>query len=89
MTVSVIVSRSIMTFSMRPGVLSVSTNWNAAPGTDCFQLERLDKLILLPLIDGLTTPLVGSTPVPLTVYSKPLRYDSETIDSLTIVLDSV
>ena len=39
----------------------------------------------MPLTAGLTVPLLGSTPVPLTVYSHPVRYDSETMFSFTIV----
>ena len=43
----------------------------------------------MPLTAGLTVPLLGLIPVPLTVYSQPVRCDSETIDSFTIVFVSV
>ena len=43
----------------------------------------------MPLKDGFTVPLLGSTPLPLTVYSQPVRCDSETMFSFTIVFVSV
>ena len=43
----------------------------------------------MPLKDGFTVPLLGSTPLPLTVYSQPVRCDSETMFSFTMVLVSV
>ena len=43
----------------------------------------------MPLKDGFTVPLLGSTPLPLTVYSKPVLYDSDTMLSRITDFDCV
>ena len=52
-------------------------------------MERLERFSDLLPAGGLTIELVGSTPVPETEYSKPVRKLSERMLSLTMVFVSV